>query len=116
MPGRIASPRSKSLGRSFKAGPNEMPHVPLQAYVDMQHKMLLAIRDADQQALKATREADQRAQEAAVAALNLRLAAMNEFRKTVEDVVAKTVTRSEAMGFIAGAIGLALAALSLLMK
>lgn len=53
------------------------------------------------------READQTALKAALDAANRRLDGMNEFRKTVDDVTRKSLTRSEALTFLAGIIGAA---------
>ncbi len=85
-------------------------------YFEMQRELMLVIRAADQKAIDIARDADQRAQDATLAAMNLRLVAMNEFRKTVEDVISKSVSRTEALGFLAGVIGLVLAVISLLVR
>jgi hypothetical protein len=52
------------------------------------------------------READQLAIKAAHDAMNYRLAGMNEFRGTVEDLQTAMLTRKEAWSFLIGALGL----------
>lgn len=87
-----------------------------QALRDADSKWLLLLHEADLRSITIAREADQRAQEATLAAMNLRLQGMNEFRKTIEDIINKTVTRNEAWGFLAGIVGIVVTALAFLMR
>lgn len=50
------------------------------------------------------RAADQNEKKTALDAMDKRLDGMNEFRKTVEDLSAKTLTRAEAWTFLIGVI------------
>jgi hypothetical protein len=51
------------------------------------------------------READQDALKAALSASDYRLAGMNEFRASVQDIIGKALTRSEAWTFLVGVVG-----------
>lgn len=58
-----------------------------------QHQYLMALRATDLEALKA-----------ALAQSDHRLDGVNEWRKTVSDLISKTLTRGEALTFVAGII------------
>ena len=63
-----------------------------------------ALREADLRASAAVDAANIRALQAALASNDKRLDGLNEFRETVEDVNKNSLTRKEALTFLAGLI------------
>ena len=62
----------------------------------------------------ALREADEKAESAAHRAMEARLQGMNEWRQTVDGILSEAVSRREAWAFVAGLLGLVIAAIGFL--
>lgn len=77
---------------------------------------LSEMRETERFWRKALWDSNNRSVDAALASANKRLDGMNEFRKTIEDLQGAMITRKEAYGLLAGAVGLILGLIEIIDK